>query len=109
MKQGIIVSAIIVFLFFVGLETTLAQQMSTYSGSVAGITMGAFSRGNISVKGDKGDIMNFAVGHRTVYIPSRQPGIGERVKVTYSLVRGQNAAYTIEILPAAPPPPPKKK
>jgi hypothetical protein len=51
--------------------------------------------------------MNFAVGRKTVYIPSRYPGIGERVKITYSLIRGQNAAYQVEILPAASAP--KKK
>jgi hypothetical protein len=74
---------------------------------VAGITTGAFARGIITVKGDKGEVINFAVGHRTVYVPSRYPGIGERVKITYSLIRGQNAAYQVEIL-ATPAPPPKK-
>jgi len=106
MRHGIVLSAIILFLFGIGLETTLAQQMSTFEGSVAGITTGAWARGTISVKGSKGEVINFAVGRKTVYIPSRYPGVGERVKVTYSLIRGQNAAYTVEILstPAAPPP-----
>ena len=106
-KHGMILFTVFSFLFVVGLEITLAQQMSTFEGSVAGITIGAFNRGNISVKGGKGEIMNFAVGRKTVYIPSRYPGVGERVKVTYAPERGQNAAYTVEILPAAPPP--KKK
>jgi hypothetical protein len=53
--------------------------------------------------------MNFAVGRKTVYIPSRYPGIGERVKITYSLQRGQNAAYQVEILATPAPPPSKKK
>jgi len=107
MKHGIIFYAIFVFLFVIGLEITLAQQSLTYEGSVAGISIGKFSRGIITVKGDKGDVMNFAVGHRTVYVPSRHPGIGERVKVSYYFQRGQNAAYQIEILPTSPPP--KKK
>jgi hypothetical protein len=104
MKHGILFSAIFAFLFVVGLEITLAQETFTYEGSVAGIKTGAFARGIITVKGDKGDVMNFAVGRKTVYIPSRYPGIGERVKITYSLQRGQNAAYQVEILatPAAP-------
>jgi hypothetical protein len=106
MKHGIIFSAIFAFLFVVGLEISLAQQTFTYEGSVAGISTGAFARGIITVKGNKGEVMNFAVGRKTVYIPSRYPGVGERVKITYSLQRGQNAAYQVEILatPAAPPP-----
>jgi hypothetical protein len=53
--------------------------------------------------------MNFAVGRKTVYIPSRYPGVGERVKITYSLIRGQNAAYQVEILSTAAAPPLKSK
>ncbi len=105
-KHRIILFTVFAFLFVIGLEFTLAQQMSTFEGSVAGITTGAFARGIITVKGNKGEAINFAVGRRTVYVPSRYPGVGERVKITYSLERGQNAAYTVEILstPAAPPP-----
>ena len=113
LKYGITLCAIFAFLFFVGLEITLAQETFTYKGSVAGITTGAFSRGIITVKGNKGDVMNFAVGRNTVYIPSRYPLIGEQVKVTYSFIRGENAAYQVEIVatPAAtatPPPPPEQ-
>ena len=104
-KHGVILFMIFVFLLVAGLEITLAQQMSTFEGSVAAITT-RFKKGIISVKGNKGEIINFAVGIRTVYVPSRYPGVGERVKITYSVERGQNAAYTVEILstPAAPPP-----
>ena len=99
MKHGMIFSAIFAFLFVVGLEISLAQQTFTYEGSVAGISTGAFARGIITVKGNKGEVMNFAVGRKTVYVHSRYPGVGERVKITYSL-------YQVEILatPAAPPP-----
>ena len=106
MKHRMILLTIFAFLFVVGLETTSAQQMSTFEGSVASITTSWPARGIIAVKGNKGDVMTFAVGRKTVYVPSRYPGVGERVKITYSLVRGQNAAYQVEILPA---PPPKKK
>jgi len=107
LRYGITLCAIFAFLFFVGLEITLAQQTLTYEGSVTGITTGAFARGTITVKGDKGVVMSFAVGRNTVYIPARQPGVGERVKITYSFIRGENAAYQVEIVaaPAAPPPP----
>ena len=100
-KKGALVFTVFAFLFVVGLETTLAQQMSTFEGSVAAITT-RFKKGIISVKGNKGEIVNFALGIRTVYVPSRYPGVGERVKITYSLERGQNAAYTVEILSAPP-------
>ena len=109
MKHGIILSAIFAFLFAIGLEITLAQQTSTFAGSVAGISTGAFARGIITVKGNKGEVMNFAVGRKTVYAPSRYPGIGERVKITYSFQRGQNAAYQVEILATPAPPPSKNK
>ncbi|MGO8990334.1 MAG: hypothetical protein ACLQGU_05125 [bacterium] len=106
-KKGLVLLALVFAVVTVlGLEIALAQQTSTFEGSVAGITTGAFARGMITVKGAKGEVMNFAVGRKTVYVPSRYPGVGEWVKITYSLVRGQNAAYQVEILPA---PPPKKK
>lgn len=106
-KKGLVLLALVfVVVTVLGLEIALAQQTSTFEGSVAGITTGAFARGMITVKGAKGEVMNFAVGRKTVYVPSRYPGVGEWVKITYSLVRGQNAAYQVEILPA---PPPKKK
>ena len=108
MKHGMVLFAIFAFLLVIGSEIALAQQ-TTFEGSVAAISTGAFARGVITVKGNKGDIMNFAVGHRTVYVPSRYPGVGERVKITYSVERGQNAAYTVEILSAPATPPPKNK
>jgi hypothetical protein len=108
LKYGITLCAIFAFLSVVGLEITLAQQTFTYEGSVTGITAGAFARGTITVKGNKGVVMNFAVGRNTVYIPARQPGVGERVKITYSFIRGENAAYQVEILATPAVPPPKK-
>ena len=107
-KHAMLFSTIVLFLFVTALETALAQQMSTFEGSVAAITT-KFKKGVISVKGNKGEIVNFAIGIRTVYVPSRYPGVGERVKITYSLERGQNAAYTVEILTPPAPPPPKSK
>jgi hypothetical protein len=108
-KHGLILFTVFAFLFIAGLETTLAQETSTFEGSVAGITTGAFARGMITVKGDKGEVLNFAVGRKTIYVPKRYPGVGERVKITYSLARGQNVAYQVEILPAPAPSSPKRK
>jgi hypothetical protein len=104
-----ILFTVFAFLFIAGLEATLAQQTSIFEGSVTGITTGAWNRRAITVKGDKGEVLNFAAGRKTVYVPSRYPGVGERVKITYSLVRGQNVAYQVEILPAPAPSSPKKK
>jgi hypothetical protein len=92
---------VFLFLLILGLESVLAQQYLTYVGKVV-----SFSRGSINVKGNKEEIVYFRVGRRTVYIPRRLPGIGERVKVSYIFRRGYNVAYQVEILPA---PPPKKK
>ena len=84
----------------IGLEQSFAQQYFTFVGKVVGI-----SRGNISVQGDKGEFMDFAVGRRTVYTPKRLPGVGERIKVSYYFQRGHNVGSQVEIIP---PPPPKK-
>jgi hypothetical protein len=108
-KHGALFFVVFAFLLVVGLETTLAQQMSTFEGSVTSIATSWPARGIVTVKGNKGDVMAFAVGRKTVYVPSRYPGVGERVKITYALERGQNAAYTVEILAAPAAPPPKKK
>jgi hypothetical protein len=109
-KKGLVLLALAFAVVTVlGLEESLAQQTSTFEGSVAGITTGAFAKGIITVKGVKGEVMTFAVGRKTVYVPSRYPGVGEWVKITYALIRGQNAAYQVEILPAPSSPPTKKK
>ncbi len=109
-KRGLLLLTVIFAVVTVlELEESLAQQTFTFEGSVAGVTTGAWARGNITVKGAKGEIMNFAVGRKTIYVPKRYPGIGEWVKITYSLVRGQNVAYQVEILPTPAPPSPKKK
>lgn len=94
-----------VFVFFLIVwETSFAQQTFTYEGKVESITTGAFARGTITVKG-KGEVMTFAVGRKTAYVPSRHPGLGEKVKITYSFIKGENAAYQVEILTN----PPSKK
>jgi len=101
-KNGMILFTIFATIFVIGSEITSAQQYFTFEGKVVSI-----SRGDIGIQGNKGEIMNFAVGRRTIYIPHRLPGIGERVKVSYLFQRGRNVGYQVEILP--PPPPPKKE
>ena len=86
----------------IGSDESLAQQYFNFTGKVVSI-----QRGNLSVQGEKGETLNFAIGRRTVYIPARLPGVGERVKVHYLLQRGRQVAYQVEILP--PVSSPKKK
>jgi hypothetical protein len=84
---------VLVVLFIIGLKTTIAQPYSTFEGKVVDIR-----RRVIVVEGDKGEVFNFAVGRKTVYIPARLPGIGERVKVEYLFIRGRNVAYHVQVI-----------
>jgi hypothetical protein len=79
----------------VGLREASAQQYFFFEGKVESLY-----KEQLTVKGDKGETMYFAIGRRTVYIPSRLPGVSERVKVTYYLRRGHNVASQVEILSA---------
>jgi len=75
-KHGALFFTVVAFLFVVGLETTLAQQMSTFEGSVAGITTGAWARGIISVKGNKGEVINSPWAGRRSMFPRVIPASG---------------------------------
>ncbi|MCJ7494102.1 MAG: hypothetical protein MUP68_07665 [Deltaproteobacteria bacterium] len=101
-KRWLIMMVAAGILITIGLKEASAQQYFFFQGKVESLY-----REQLTVKGDKGETMYFAIGRRTVYIPSRLPGVGERVKVTYFLRRGHNVASQVEILP--PPSPPKKK
>jgi hypothetical protein len=92
-KNLIILFAVLEILAIIGLENASAQQYFNFVGKVTGLY-----RDQLTVKGNKGEIMYFAVGRRTVYIPSRLPAVGERVRVSYYLRRGYNVAYQVEIL-----------
>jgi hypothetical protein len=43
-------------------------------------------------------IVNFRIGHRTVYVPHRYPNPGEKVKIEYLMQRGVPVAFTVNIL-----------
>jgi hypothetical protein len=91
---------VIVFLIIAGLETTSAQQYFTFVGKVTSIS-GQF----LGVQGGKGEVMYFAVGRKTIYVPAHLPAVGERVRINYFFKKGHNVAYQVEILPPPPPPP----
>ena len=96
--MGLIISTIF---FVIGAAITSAQPYSTFVGKVV-----AIQRGAISVEGVKGEVIQFAVGRNTVYIPPRLPGIGEWVRVEYRFDGRRNVGYQMKIIQ---PPPPKKK
>jgi len=99
-KKGLVLLTLVfAAVTVVGLEESLPQQTFTFVGKVISI-----KRGDITAQGDNGEAMHFAVGRRTVYIPDRLPGVGERVRVSYYFKRGNNVGYQVEILPAEAPP-----
>jgi hypothetical protein len=89
----VLFTIVLVVLLFIELKTTSAQSYSTFEGKVVDI-----HRGVIVVEGSKGEIFNFAVGRKTIYIPARLPGIGERVKVEYLYRRGRHVAYQVQVI-----------
>jgi hypothetical protein len=90
----------VVFMILLVAETASAQKYLIYVGKVVSVY-----KGTLSVKGNKGEVMYFAVGRKTTYIPHRLPAVSEQVKVSYYFRRGYNVAYQVEILT----PPSKKK
>ncbi len=94
-RSWIILMVAIGIFITVGLREASAQQYFFFEGKVENLY-----KDQLTVKGNKGETMYFAIGRRTVYIPSRLPGVAERVKVTYYLRRGHNVASQVEIFSA---------
>ena len=100
-KKWMIALIISTILFVIGTAITSAQSFTTFTGKVV-----AIQRGTISVEGGKGEIIQFAVGRNTNYIPPRLPGIGEWVKVEYRFDGRRNVGYNVQVIQ---PSSPKKK
>ena len=94
-KNWLILMVAVGILIGVGLREASAQQYFFFQGKVENLY-----KDQLTVKGNKGETMYFAIGRNTVYVPSRLPGVGERVKVTYFLRRGHNVASQVEIFSA---------
>ncbi|MBM4349617.1 MAG: hypothetical protein FJ106_07005 [Deltaproteobacteria bacterium] len=92
-KRWLVLIVVAGILIAIGLDEASAQQYFFFQGKVESLY-----REQLTVKSNKGETMYFAIGRRTVYIPSRLPGVGERVKVTYYLRRGHNVASQVEVL-----------
>jgi len=68
---------------------------SVLTGKVTGIRSRLWL--DVESETDKA-VVNFRIGHKTVYIPHRYPNPGERVKVEYLVQRGVPVAFTVHIL-----------
>ena len=87
----------IVTLLLLGVANTLVAQ-ERYS-VVVGKVLGIRARLWLDVQSEKDKaIMNFRIGHNTVYTPERYPYVGEKVRVEYLTRRGVPVAYTVTIL-----------
>jgi hypothetical protein len=92
---------ILIFTFIIAvlmLEANVLIAQGPYSilkGKVVGIRARLWL--DVESETDKA-IVNFRIGHKTVYVPHRYPNPGERVKVEYLLQRGVPVAFTVNIL-----------
>jgi hypothetical protein len=99
MMKWVKVFLIFVFIFaWLMLETNPLIAQGPYSilnGKVVGIRSRLWL--DVESETDKA-IVNFRIGHKTVYVPHRYPNPGESVKVEYLVQRGVPVAFTVHIL-----------
>lgn len=94
--KRIFIFTFIALLLMLEVNALVAQERySTLTGTVIGIRMRLWL--DVQSEKDKA-IVNFRIGHKTVYIPQRYPNVGEKVKVEYLTQRGVPIAYTVTIL-----------
>lgn len=95
-SRGIFIFTLVTLFLLVEASTVLAQER--YSVAV-GKVLGIRARLWLDVESEKDKaIINFRIGHNTVYTPQRYPYVGEKVKVEYLIRRGLPVAYTVTIL-----------
>gem|GEM_PF-3313101 len=86
-------ASFIVFIIFMLLHIEAkAQSYSILTGIVT-----EFHGRGLVIKSDGGRIVQLRVGRKTVY-PNRIPGVGDKVKVEYSIIRGVYVGYSVTIL-----------
>jgi hypothetical protein len=94
--KRILIFAFIAVLLMLEANHLMAQgPYSILTGKVVGIRARMWL--DVESETDKA-IVNFRIGHKTVYIPHRYPNPGERVKVEYLIQRGTPVAFTVNIL-----------
>jgi hypothetical protein len=95
-RRWVILYTIFTIFFIIGLGiASSAEEYFMVTGKVVGM-----HNYQLTVKDDKGQTMYFSTGRRTVFVPTREPNVDERVKVTYYVRRGDNVATQVEILSA---------
>ncbi len=95
-SNRIFIYAFIAALLMLEAYPLIAQEkFSILTGKVIGIRMKFWL--DVESEKDKA-VVNFRIGHKTVYIPHRYPYPGERVKVEYLVQRGVPVAFTVTIL-----------
>lgn len=94
--KRILIFTFIISLLMLEANVLIAQgPYSILTGKVVGIRGRLWL--DVESETDKA-IVNFRIGHKTVYIPHRYPNPGERVKVEYLVQRGVPVAFTVNIL-----------
>ncbi len=93
-RSWIVLCTMFTILFTIGLGiASSAEEYSMVTGKVVGM-----HNNQLTVKTDKGETMYFSTGRGTVFVPTREPNVDERVKVTYYVRRGDNVATQVENL-----------
>ncbi len=95
LRRWVVLWTILTIFFIIGLGIASAEEYFMVTGKVVGM-----HNYQLTVKGDKGQTMYFSTGRSTVFVPTREPNVDERVKVTYYSRRGENIATQVEILSA---------
>jgi hypothetical protein len=94
--RRILIFSIVTLLLLSVANTLVAQERYSV---VVGKVLGIRARLWLDVQSEKDKaIINFRIGHNTVYTPQRYPYVGEKVKVEYLTRRGVSLAYTVTIL-----------
>jgi hypothetical protein len=94
--RRILIFSIVTLLLLSVANTLVAQERYSV---VVGKVLGIRARLWLDVQSEKDKaIINFRIGHNTVYTPQRYPYVGEKVKVEYLTRRGAPMAYTVTIL-----------
>jgi len=93
-RRGVLWTVFAIF-FVIGLGIASAEEYFQAQGKVVGM-----HNNQLTVKSDKGQTLYFGTGRHTVFVPTREPNVDERVKVTYYSRRGENVATQVEILSA---------
>ena len=94
--RRILIFTIVSLMLLIGASTLVAQERYSV---VVGKVLGIRARLWLDVQSEKDKaVINFRIGHNTVYTPERYPYVGEKVRVEYLTRRGVPVAYTVTIL-----------